>query len=108
MRLPASALVIKKKSMRQVNIRDFRKDMSVYLEDLPYALTRYGKVIAIIREPEVEGEVPEEVVQQPVEDVQEPKKPISATALGKTQAEVTAEAMEHLSDVLSMAVKGIS
>jgi hypothetical protein len=47
--------------MKQVPVRDFQLRANDYLSELPIALTRYGRVVAIVQSPDMDPKVKEVV-----------------------------------------------
>ena len=88
--------------MKKINIQDFRKDMGKYLDNLPCALTRYGKVVAIITAPKerYKKKAPAPRKKPELEPISIPKEPISGIEIAKSQADATREAMQVLDAVL--------
>jgi len=48
--------------MKKIPFREFQQKGTKFLEDLPIALTRYGKVIAIVKSPQ--GELNQEDIEK--------------------------------------------
>ena len=59
--------------MRQISIKEFQSNIYAYLKDLPFAITRYEKIIAVVVNPSSVS-ISEDIVDEGVTEMKVPKK----------------------------------